>query len=352
MQTQILQAQANSIQRAYQLLLNSELVAIPTETVYGLAAHAFDEQAVARIFAAKERPKFDPLIVHLAQQPEMSLQTLAEQDLIQYELIPDQLQQALNQLIQSYWPGPLTLVLPRHARVPDLVTSGLDTVALRVPAHPVAQALLDYGLPLAAPSANRFGRISPTTAQAVYDELKGRIPLILDGGPCEIGLESSVVGIQDQSLCLLRPGKLGLAELSTAAGLTVALAQAHPAEVRAPGMLKSHYAPRLPLKLMPSETELLRYLQSHSERPGVLLLESGTETTRAIETRSRDLGGKVIYLSQNGDLAECARSLFTAMRELDQDLDYLLAVLPAAGDGLSHAIRDRLAKAAYNNQSE
>lgn len=345
MNTQILAADSQAIQQAAAYLRASEVVAIPTETVYGLAGHAFDPAAVAKIFAAKERPQFDPLIVHLAAEPGLSLAALAAQRLICAEQIPQHLKAGLERLIQTCWPGPLTLVLPRHPRVPDLVSAGLPTVALRVPQHPVAQALISQTFPLAAPSANRFGRISPTHAQAVYSELQGRIPLILDGGPCEIGLESSVLGIEDEQLCLLRPGRLGISELTELAQSPVILAQSHPAEIKAPGMLKSHYAPRLPLFLAESRSDIQRLLAEHAGRPGLLTLSTlPAELMQELQHRQ----ARLCCLSADGNLAEVAHHLFAGLRQLDQEDPpaFLIAELPAPAEGLAHAIRNRLQKAA------
>lgn len=351
MNTQILNAQAGpaaepvALAQAISLLAAGEVVAMPTETVYGLAGHAFDERAVLKIFAAKERPSFDPLIVHLAHQPNLSLQVLGEQALVLPAAIPAALHAALDALMLGCWPGPLTLVLPKHARVPELVSSGLPTVALRVPHHPVAQALLTQSFPLAAPSANRFGRISPTTAEAVYQELNGRIPLILDGGPCAIGLESTVIGIDTEGatpqLCLLRPGHFALAQLEAIAGSTIRTQVPHPAEIRAPGMLKSHYAPESPLQLVESPDEISQLLSQRTGRPGLLLLRPNSELKAQVEA----LNGRTEALSADGRIEDAGRNLFASLRSLD-GLDYLIAELPPAASGIAHAIRDRLFKAA------
>ncbi|PKL76319.1 MAG: threonylcarbamoyl-AMP synthase [Candidatus Melainabacteria bacterium HGW-Melainabacteria-1] len=343
MQTLILPADASGIETAVSLLAAGEVVAMPTETVYGLAGHAFDEAAVLKIFAAKQRPSFDPLIVHLAEVKGMSLVWLAAEQLIDLAAIPASLRAPLDRLIKSCWPGPLTLVLPRHQRVPELVTSGLATVALRVPAHPVAQALLRQSFPLAAPSANRFGRVSPTAAAAVYAELAGRIPLILDGGRCDIGIESTVVGIDGEQLSLLRPGRLGQYALEVAAGCALSLNQPHPAEVRAPGMLTSHYAPATPVVLAATRADLPALLASHAGSPGVLLLSEPEPRLRALLSERRAV---IELLSVTGQLEEVARRLFAGLRELDGRCDVIFAELPAAEDGLAHAIRDRLGKAA------
>ncbi|MBF2053007.1 MAG: threonylcarbamoyl-AMP synthase [Candidatus Sericytochromatia bacterium] len=333
-----------ALQEAVDLLRTGEVVAMPTETVYGLAGHAFDAAAVARIFAVKARPHFDPLIVHLADQPQHhSLQGLAAAELIVLQDLPANIQAACERLIKAFWPGPLTLVLPRHARVPDLVTGDLPTVALRMPAHAGAQALLQQSFPLAAPSANRFGRISPTTAQAVYEELRGRISLILDGGPCAIGLESTVVGLEDEQLVLLRPGLLDLDTLQQAAQSPLRPATQHPAELRAPGMLKSHYAPGKPLQVFESG-QTVPLQSTAAGRPGLLCLQTPPAEVQA-QLAAR--GGQWRALSPDGSLHLAAQALFAHLRALDSAaVDYLLAELPASDQGLGYAIRDRLHKAA------
>lgn len=355
MQTQILEACPEQLQILVECLRSGEVIAMPTETVYGLAGHAFDDQAVARIFAVKERPSFDPLIVHLADR-QWNLERLVAAELIVREAIPEALQAPLEALMRAFWPGPLTLVLPKAERVPDLVSSGLATVALRVPAHPVAQALLRESFPLAAPSANRFGRISPTSAAAVLAELSGRIPYILEGGPCEIGLESTVLGLEGESLTLLRPGGLSPEAIEAELGQPLLRPAVHPAEVLAPGMLKSHYAPEHRLLLFEeptgaAEAELSALSQRWPVLPNLppeaqaLILLAEPTTTLAQELKSAGLA--YWALSERGDLNEIARQLFAVLRQADQSgAELILAECPQPGPGLRHAIRDRLRKAA------
>ena len=234
-----------AVAEAVRLLAGGEIVALPTETVYGLAADAFCPEAVARVFAAKERPEFDPLIVHIHSQ----------RDLERVALIPEDCRETVDQLASAFWPGPLTMVLPKHPDVPDLVTSGLPTVAVRRSAHPVFRAVLKaLGQPLAAPSANRFGRISPTSASAVLRELEGRIPLIIDGGACREGLESTIVAIEPRPgkkpiLRLHRSGPITREQLQTIGKVEKPLSAATGKPVT-PGQLASHYAPRTPLQLL------------------------------------------------------------------------------------------------------
>lgn len=331
---------------AIQALQADDVVAIPTETVYGLAGNAFSDQALDKIYAAKERPAMNPLILHISSAQAQTIQSLAEAEYINAEAIPQAIVEALDRVINAFWPGPLTLVLPRHPRISDRLTGGLDTVALRVPAHPVAQKIISSTFPLAAPSANRSGRISPTSAQAVYDELNGRIPFVIDGDACEVGLESSILAYLDNSLRLLRPGAISLKELRRESGIKILSAQKHPAEVRAPGMLQSHYAPDTPVKLFRNETELLTLLKQQGEKPlGILLL--GPPGSHDLIKQLQKPYYNVEVLSAERDLTEAARQLFATLRKLDYtQVELLLAQVPPQDQGLGQAIRDRLLKAA------
>ena len=202
-------------------LQRGEVVAIPTETVYGLAAVAWDSAAVTKIFAAKERPLFDPLIVHVPQTWR-TIRELGSHRVVDESKVTAGMGRIAEALMEAFWPGPLTLILPRHESIPDLVTSGLDRVGVRMPAHPVAADLLTMlNAPLAAPSANRFGRISPTTSSHVMSELGDRIPYIVEGGACEVGVESTVALVEDQRIVLLRPGKISAGDLTRASGVAV-----------------------------------------------------------------------------------------------------------------------------------
>jgi L-threonylcarbamoyladenylate synthase len=326
----------DDLDRAAALLAAGELVAIPTETVYGLAGDARNPEAVARIYAAKERPSFDPLIVHVAIPERDVLDALDALGLVDAEALEETGRAAVRDLARE-WPGPLTLVLPRGPAVPDLVTAGLDTVGIRVPAHPLAQALLRLTGPLAAPSANRFGRVSPTTARAVIDELDGRIAAVLDGGQCAVGVESTVVRVlPDGDLVLLRPGGTPRESLPSA--------REHDDEVlRAPGMTLRHYAPGTPVVLLPrrvddeDESALDGLVGSLGPRVGLLRFAPGRAVPGVAAERTLS----------DGDVAEAARNLFAAMRELDAlDLDALIAEPPPTETGLGHAIADRLRRAA------
>lgn len=310
-----------AITQAVALLKAGLPVALPTETVYGLAADALNPDALLRIFQTKERPLFDPLIVHL---PDRSwLNELAA--------IPAEDAGLVSALVDAFWPGPLTLVLPRTSKVPDLVTSGLSTVALRLSSHPVFDAIVKaFGSPLAAPSANRFGRISPTTAEHVRKELDGRIPLIVDGGATQYGLETTVVLVQQGALSILRAGPVTAEQLGEFAPLVPYIAADSPV---APGQLKSHYAPVTPLTLLD---------QTEPE-------SAATAKTGLLAWKSAPVGHgfqHVEILSERGDLGEAAATLFAKLRKLDESgVDAIYAEsVPEAGLGI--AIMDRLRKAA------
>lgn len=301
--------------RAVAALEAGEVVAIPTETVYGLAADATNGHAVARIYEIKQRPRFNPLIVHVASRT-------AAEGLGLFDPIAER-------LAGAFWPGPLTLVLPMRegCGIAELVTAGLDTVAIRMPAHTVARAVLGaFQLPLAAPSANRSGRLSPTTAAHVAAELGDRVGVILNGGPAPIGIESTIVSTAGGKLVILRPGGIASEDIERIAGMN---AERHDGVVRAPGMLASHYAP----------TAMLR-LNAWSVRPGEAFLAFGNEKLPGAENAvaMRDL-------SPSGDLREAAARLFGSLRELDEAAD-VIAVAPIPDIGLGVAINDRLLRAA------
>jgi L-threonylcarbamoyladenylate synthase len=310
---------ASQLEEAVRLLSAGRLVAIPTETVYGLAANAMDALAVARIFEAKGRPHFDPLIVHAAG---------TEQALSLASDCPP----LARRLAEHFWPGPLTLVLPKVPQIPELVTSGLPSVALRVPAHPLTLQLLRlFGGPLAAPSANRFGRISPTTAEHVRSELGEAVSLVLDGGPCETGVESTIVSFVTGRPVLLRPGGLPLEALQELVG-PLEVPAIDPAHPMAPGQLPSHYAPHTPLFLATAEAPP----EAAGRKPGLLLIGPGRVVS----------GYELIeVLSPSGDLREAAAGLFAALRRLDAaGLTGIVAEL-TTDHGLGRAINDRLTRA-------
>jgi L-threonylcarbamoyladenylate synthase len=305
------------LMRAAQALVDGALIGMPTETVYGLAADATSGLAVARIYEAKGRPQFNPLISHVADMRAAQAHGVFNE-------------QALL-LAKTFWPGPLTLVVPFRPESPvsDLARAGLSTIALRVPSHPVALALLRaFGGPLAAPSANRSGRISPTTACDVMEELGGALAGVLDGGPCTVGVESTVVACFEDQCVLLRPGGVTRAAIENVLGQPLAKANAAHAH-QGPGMLASHYAPAKPVRmnvqsLLPGEA-LLGF--------GGALVAGRTDTTPFVD------------LSPSGDLREAATMLFSSLRALDESVCTGIAVAPVPNHGLGEAINDRLFRA-------
>jgi L-threonylcarbamoyladenylate synthase len=307
------------IAQAVALWRRGETVAIPTETVYGLAADATNPAAVAQIFAIKNRPTFDPLIVHV--------KNMASAEALVTEFPP-----VLRRLAEMFWPGPLTLTLPKQAAVLDLVTSGLPTVAVRVPSHPLLQRLLEaFGKPLAAPSANRFGRISPTSAAAVYEELGDEVPLIVDGGSCRIGLESTIVGWSEGRALLLRQGGVPREEIERVTGPLQESKISNTAPA-APGQLPSHYAPAKPLRLVMDWREVP---PDRRQTMGALIFGSSPEGFGA---------GR--QLSATEDLIEAAANFFQFLRELDKTAVTELVARRLPQTGLGAAINERLERAA------
>ncbi|MDD2758996.1 MAG: L-threonylcarbamoyladenylate synthase [Methylomonas sp.] len=311
-----------SIQHAADLLRLGKLVAIPTETVYGLGADASNPEAVAKIFEAKDRPADHPLIVHLAYATQ--IRNWAED-------VPD----SALLLAREFWPGPLTMILPKNASVPMAVTGGQNTVALRVPNHPVALWLLRvFGGGIAAPSANRFGRISPTLAQHVAEELGDKVDCILDGGPCSVGLESTIIDLTDSQPTILRPGRIGPSQLEEVLKTQVAMKSQR--KIRAPGMLATHYAPNTPALLCAKDAllALLTEQQRLGKRVGVLAFSA--ELSALPCQHSLRLPNKA------GDYEA---SLYLSLRELDKlQLDSILVEQPPASEEWL-AINDRLGKA-------
>jgi L-threonylcarbamoyladenylate synthase len=320
--TRVLPAGAIAAAAAARVLGAGGLVAFPTETVYGLGADATNAQAVARLYEAKGRPAFNPLIAHITDRA-------AAHALARFNADAERLAAAL-------WPGPLTLVLPKAAGCPvaELATAGLDTIAVRVPSHAVAREILEtFGKPVVAPSANRSGHVSPTTAAHVAADLGGRIDLIVDGGATPVGVESTIVACLGEP-ALLRPGGVPRAAIERVLGKTlfsgpVAMASDDEAPL-APGMLASHYAPHTPIRLHAGRIE-----------PGEALLAFGASVPEGAE-QSR----KTLNLSARGDLVEAAANLFSYLRTLDAAGAHAIAVMPIPRDGLGEAINDRLARAA------
>lgn len=317
--------------RAIRILSAGGLVAVPTETVYGLAADARNEAAVRRIFSVKGRPLLDPLIVHCD-----SLETAKS-----YALFPD----TAILLAETFWPGPLTLVLPRRSDclIPKTVSAGLDTLAIRIPAHPVLRALLvDSKIPLAAPSANPFGYISPTRASHVIQSLGERIEAVLDGGPCEHGVESTILSIDGKNnIRLLRSGPIPIEHVSKATGHKVQTgSQANPAKPEAPGMLASHYRPRKGIELFPEKSW-----------PGKC--EEATATVTLSRPKERSTEKNIFWLSESGDPTEIAHNLFDLLRKLDSDSTFsrIRVEFPSSSEGIFGAVQDRLSRAAVSPRS-
>lgn len=319
---------------AVELLRKGDLVALPTETVYGLAAKALNPIAVAKIFEAKERPRFDPLIVHLPNRDWLG----------RIVDVPAGDRQLIGKLADKFWPGPLTIVLPKREIVPDIVTAGLETVAVRLSAHPVfAEIVGELDEPLAAPSANRFGRVSPTTAQHVLDELDGRIPLIVDAGPTEHGIESTIVAVRDGRIAVLRRGPITDEQLSEFADIVSVTGTQR---ISAPGQLPSHYTPTTPLRLIDKAEA---FPPQKNQRVGLLAWSNAfpSPTSSQLETCCSEAFAAVRNLSDRGDLREAAANLFRYLRELDAlGLDLIVAErVPSRG--LGAAIMDRLERASH-----
>jgi L-threonylcarbamoyladenylate synthase len=313
------------------------LVAFPTETVYGLGANALDARAVARVFAAKERPAFDPLIVHIADASSVGI--YAEQDAAADPRVA--------RLAARFWPGPLTLVLRKRTIIPGIVTAGLPTVGLRVPDHPVARALLlAAGIPVAAPSANRFGGLSPTRAAHVVAALGSRVDLVLDGGPCHVGVESTVVLLAAGRAVLLRPGGLAAEAIEAEIGPLEVPDDGAPGTAElAPGRAGAHYAPRAPLELAdPHDPDAARAFAVRSgERVGLLA------ASNAGRAAAEAIGGPfaaVEVLDAGGDLVGTAARLFDALHALDAAGLSRIVAEPVSDSGLGRAVMDRLRRAA------
>ncbi len=303
------------ISKAKEILESGELVAIPTETVYGLAGNAFNETALTKIFVTKNRPKFDPLIAHIDSESKLNELT-------------NKISPLSRILTQNFWPGPLTILFEKNPEVPDLLTSGLDTVAVRKPSHPMTLELISQlDFPLAAPSANPFGYVSPTTAQHVQDQLGEKITYILDGGPCEVGLESTIVQA-DEKITVHRIGGIPAEQLEKYGTVQMKESTDNPT---APGQLSSHYSPGV--RLIQGDVELLR-TQFPNQNIGIISFSRNYSNVKQLR-----------ILSPKADLSEAARNLFRVMREMDQqDIDIVLAeIFPEHGLGL--AINDRLKRA-------
>ena len=308
-----------SVSEAARLLKAGEVVAIPTETVYGLAGNAFEPKALAKIFAAKERPTFDPLIVHIA-------------DIAQLADIARDIPESAYRLAEAYWPGPMTIILPKKDCIPDLCTSGLPSVAVRFPSHPVAQAIIkESGLPLAAPSANLFKHVSPTTAEHVAAQLADRIAGIVDGGPCTVGVESSIISLAGDKPAVLRPGAITPEMFAKVLGsVDVKDSTSKPGQpMAAPGQCDTHYRPQVPLYF--------------GELPAGYKLP--TNTVRIAFGKQPGPIPETVNLSESGDMAEATANLYAFMHDLDKPEYDLILVDPIPNAGIGMALNDRLKRA-------
>lgn len=307
--------------KAVQAVLNDEIIAVPTETVYGLAGNAYSESAIKKIFKLKNRPLYNPLIVHIK-----STSYLTE--------VAREIPEIAFKLAETFWPGPLTLILKRQAHIPNLITASQETVAVRVPNHPVMSALLsELDFPLAAPSANPFGSISPTSAAHVFNYFRDELDVILEGGSCERGVESTIIGFEGEQPVLYRHGSIAVEEIERVVG-NVLINTHNDSKPNSPGMLSRHYAPRTPTHLT---TDVLGLLESFQEKKvGLLLFQNKLFTER--DTLQ-------VVLSEGGDLQEAAKELYAALHYLDKsNLDVIIAErLPT--EGLGKTLNDRLERA-------
>ena len=312
-----------SVSEAARLLKEGEVVAIPTETVYGLAGNAFEPKALAKIFAAKERPTFDPLIVHIA-------------DIAQLTDIAKDIPDSAYKLAEAYWPGPMTIILPKKDCIPDLCTSALPSVAVRFPSHPIAQAIIrESGLPLAAPSANLFKHVSPTTAEHVAAQLADRIAGIVDGGPCSVGVESSIISLAGEKPTVLRPGAITPEMFKAILGeVKIKESTSKPGQpMLAPGQCDTHYRPQVPLYY--GEVPAGYTLPEHTVR-----IAFGSQAGPIPAT---------VNLSATGDMVEATSKLYAFMHDLDDPKFDLILVDPIPNTGVGMALNDRLKRASIKS---
>jgi len=320
MKTKILFSDKKSIKKAALIIKKGGLVAFPTETVYGLGANALNPEAVAKVFEAKKRPHFDPLIVHIADKKFV-------------KKLCRRVNKKAEILIAKFWPGPLTLIFPKSEIVPDIVTAGLKTVAVRMPAHQIALDLIkEAGVPIAAPSANLFGKLSPTEASHVFKQLKDKIEAIIDGGKCPIGIESTVVDVFSRTPKVLRPGGLPIEEIKKALGGIKLEVKTRSRKIYSPGQLKSHYQPLTPLKIIRKK----KFKPPLNIKAGLLAFK---------KPKNKKFYHHIEVLSPSGNLREAAANFFSALHRLDKaHLDVIYAEkIPEKGLGV--AIMDRLYKA-------
>lgn len=320
---QILKPSSKTLKKAASLIKEGKLVAFPTETVYGLGADAFNPKAVAKIFEVKNRPFFDPLIVHIADFKDLKKVAL-------------KIDEKVKILIKKFWPGPLTLVLPKTKEVPEIVSAGLKTVAVRMPSHPVALKLIkEAQVPIAAPSANLFGHLSPTEAKHVASQLGEKIDLIIDGGKCPIGIESTILDLTSSPPALLRAGGLVLEEIEKVIGKVKIIKTSK--KVRSPGQLPFHYAPKTPLKILKEKDFKL----PKNIKAGLLAF---TPPKKKFPFK------KIEVLSSKGDLSEAAANFFSALHRLDEACLDIIYAQPLPEIGLGRAMMERLKKSEAKGQ--
>lgn len=329
------------IERAAQKIRGGDVAAFPTETVYGLGANALDEKACAKIFEIKRRPSFDPLIVHIAQQKKL------------YDLVND-VPELAKKLADNFWPGPLTLVLPKKNIVPDIVTSGLAGVAVRMPKNEIALKLISLAdVPVAAPSANLFGKVSPTTAEHVREQLGDMVDTIIDGGACDVGVESTIISFMNETPMLLRPGGVPLEEIEEVIG-KIEIPKREEHLHQSPGRCESHYAPNAKVFLIESIDDLCKIdfgmiSENANNIKNIGLLLFGSVYKNMLSTFSKLSNNinitHIENLSINGDLREAACNLFAALRKLDSTNADVIAAMTVPNVGLGLAINDRLSRA-------
>ncbi len=360
METEVIKVNVNStpaelltdegINKAARLLKQDELVAFPTETVYGLGANALSEKAVKKIFSAKGRPEDNPLIVHISRREQLD------------DLVKGSIKSQVRELAARFWPGPLTMILSRSEKVPRITCGGLDTVAIRMPSHPVARSLLTRaGLPVAAPSANLSGLPSPTRAEHVLIDLEGEIPLVLDGGGSPIGVESTVLDMTSSPPKLLRPGGVSSAQLKQALDENMEFERSYKVEnddavPRSPGMKYRHYAPRAALELLLADDPeaIMQYARNRDEYRALLLTEDSLEKSSYVDqeevfanpSRGKDRRFKIVPMGKASMPEDIAHNLFTFLRQLDEEGRELIMVEGINPSGLGEAIMNRLKKAA------
>lgn len=321
---QLLEATDKNIEFASEVIKSGGLVSFPTETVYGLGADGLNPIASAKIFEAKNRPAFNPLILHIAEKETLGKITLWKNPNVE-------------KLIDKFWPGPLTLVLQKKEIVPEIITAGNPTVAVRMPNHEVALKLIRHsGTPIAAPSANRFGQLSPTDAQHVVKQLKNRVDVILNGGKCSVGVESTILEITDDKIYLLRPGGLAVEEIESLVG-HLDIKHHNPAKPNSPGQLAFHYSPSIPLKFLSDES----IIQNKDKKVGAIFFKEKKQKQNFTFEK---------ILSPKGDLREAAANLFSYLHEFEKENIDIILIEPVEETGLGRAIMDRLRRASNKYQ--